>query len=82
MASGLVCREALSENVDTICEYQLRLAFETEELHLGREICRKRVQAVLKNFKNSHLGKSFIAEINGAIVGSLLIILQQVRKNE
>ncbi len=46
------------------------MARETEELELDRETCGKGVAAV---FDDQSLGRYFVAEENGEVVGSLLI---------
>jgi len=71
MISELVCREARLEDQGSIVEFQLAMAQETEKLRLDPDTCSKGVAAV---FQNSHLGKYFVAEKQGTVVGSLLII--------
>jgi GNAT superfamily N-acetyltransferase len=67
----LQCREAHPNDQKTIVEFQLAMALETERLTLNLETCTLGVAAV---FKNPGLGHYFVAEREGQIVGSLLII--------
>ena len=63
-------REAIPGDADTIVEFQIRMASETEEVDLDRETCRRGVNAV---FEQPSLGRYFVAEKDGRIIGSTLI---------
>ena len=68
--SNVTYRSATPKDADLIVEFQIAMALETEELNLDLETCRRGVNAV---FKNPALGTYFVAEIDGAVVGSTLI---------
>ena len=63
-------REAIPADADTIVEFQIRMASETEEVDLDRDTCRLGVNAV---FEQPARGRYFVAEKDGRIVGSTLI---------
>ena len=63
-------RDARRSDVEAIVEFQLRMARETEDMILDREVCGNGVAAV---FDRPSLGRYFIAEQDGEPVGSLLI---------
>ncbi len=71
MQKKIICREAHLKDQSVIVKFQLAMALETENLKLDPDICRKGVDAV---FKNSHLGKYFVAEKNEKVLGVLLVI--------
>ena len=66
-------RPAGNEDVAAICEFQLRLAFETENIVLDKETVTKGVSAVLADPSK---GKYFAAEDGGRVVGCLLITFE------
>ena len=66
-------RNATSEDKDVIVDFQLAMALETETIHLDVETVSKGVEAVLKDATK---GKYFVAEMDGEIVGSLLITFE------
>lgn len=63
-------REASLNDLNTIADFQIGMAQETEQLQLDREVCTKGVEAVLKD---AHLGRYYVCEIDGAVVASTLI---------
>ncbi|HYR29837.1 MAG TPA: GNAT family N-acetyltransferase [Thermoanaerobaculia bacterium] len=63
-------REALPADASAIIEFQLAMARETEELELDREILTRGVEAV---FTDPALGRYYVAEEDGRVVGSLMI---------
>ena len=63
-------REAKPADADTIVEFQIRMASETEEVDLDRHTCTLGVNAV---FEQPSRGLYFVAEKDGRIVGSTLI---------
>jgi len=67
----IICRDADPADQKKIVEFQVSLAWESEQLKLDLGTCSMGVQEV---FKNPHLGKYFVAERNSQLVGSLLII--------
>lgn len=54
----------------TIAGFQIDMAWETEKLKLDPAICSKGVRSV---FENPNLGKYFVAEEAGMVLGSLLL---------
>ncbi len=62
-------REAHISDADTIVDFQLRMAMETEDLQLDKTILEKGVKAV---FNDESKGHYYIAEVNGKVVGSML----------
>jgi GNAT superfamily N-acetyltransferase len=65
-----VVREARREEIAVIQAFQLAMAHETEGLKLDEDVLAKGIRAV---FDNPEKGKYFIAEMNGVVVGSLMI---------
>ncbi len=65
----MLIRIAIQEDINSILEFQLDMARETEGIELDRSIVEKGVAAVLKD---SSRGEYYVAEDNGRIVGSLL----------
>lgn len=63
-------KEAAYDHSKQIAEFQIQMALETEQIHLGRETVLKGVASV---FEKPELGRYFVAEINNEIVASLLI---------
>lgn len=68
--TNITYRHATRADLDLIVDFQIAMALETEELSLDVETCRRGVNAV---FDNPALGEYFVAEIDGAVVGSTLI---------
>lgn len=63
-------REGIRDDAESIISFQVAMASETENIELDRETCRRGVAAV---FDNPSLGRYFVAEEDGRVVGSLLI---------
>ncbi len=68
--SDILFREATRADVPAIIEFQLAMARETEELELDRDILTKGVNAL---FADPSLGRYYVAEDAGRVVGSLMI---------
>ncbi len=66
----IVYRDAVRSDHPSIVDFQVAMALETESIELDRPTCAKGVAAV---FDDSALGRYFVAEENGRVVGSLLI---------
>jgi RimJ/RimL family protein N-acetyltransferase len=62
-------RQAAPTDTPDIVQFQIRMARETEDLELDRDIVHKGVQAV---FQDLSRGRYYIAERDGAAVGCLL----------
>jgi GNAT superfamily N-acetyltransferase len=65
----MLVRKAKSEDHNSILEFQLAMAKETEGIDLEHSTVEKGVAAVLKD---STKGNYYVAEKNGKIIGSLL----------
>jgi GNAT superfamily N-acetyltransferase len=63
-------REAVPADASAIIEFQLAMARETEELELDRDVLTAGVHAV---FADPALGRYYVAEENGKVIGSLMI---------
>ena len=68
--SAITYRRAVSDDTNTIVDFQIAMARETEGLELNREICAKGVKAM---FDDPSRGEYFVGVKNGSIVGSTLI---------
>jgi GNAT superfamily N-acetyltransferase len=66
----ILIRKANPPDAASIIDFQLKMAWETEEMKLIRETVTKGVQAV---FENRSRGEYFVAENDGQIIASLLI---------
>src|SRR5258708_30188814 len=66
----IVYRDAVRSDHPAIVDFQVAMARETESIELDRATCAKGVAAV---FDDSALGRYFVAEEAGRVVGSLLI---------
>lgn len=67
----MIIREATPDDILVIVSFQEKMAFETENLKLNRNVLKQGVRQV---FANPDKGKYFVAEDNDAtIAGSLLI---------
>ena len=62
-------REANSDDVAAIVEFQIAMALETEQISLDRLVCAQGVLAVLNDAK---LGRYYVGEIDGKVVASTL----------
>lgn len=63
-------RDACLSDTDRIVEFQLAMARETEDFELDAAICTRGVRAL---FDGSDKGRYYVAEDDGAVVGSLMI---------
>lgn len=67
----MIIREATPDDILVIVSFQEKMAFETENLNLDRNVLKEGVRQV---FANPAKGKYFVAEDNDAtIAGSLLV---------
>ena len=66
-------RNATIQDIDRIVEFNLNLAIETESKVLDGDIVRK---GVLKILKGEVEGKYFVYEIDGTIVGQMMILYE------
>jgi ribosomal protein S18 acetylase RimI-like enzyme len=62
-------RQSNSADLDSVVDFQLKMAKETEDLELNIEKLSKGVAAV---YKDSNKGVYYVAEIDGKVVASLL----------
>ncbi|NIQ03891.1 MAG: GNAT family N-acetyltransferase [Nitrospinaceae bacterium] len=69
-ASSLVIREAVLQDASTLLEFNLALARETEGVRLDPDTVRRGIHQALED---SRLGRYFVAETEGTVVGQLLI---------
>lgn len=65
-----IIRDANPADAPHIVEYQLKMALETENLELTKSVVELGVEAV---FNDNSKGAYYVAEIDGRVVGSLLI---------
>lgn len=66
----ITIRKANQIDAEAIIDFQLKMAWETEELALSKETVTKGVSAV---FENQSHGQYYIADDDGTVVASLLI---------
>jgi ribosomal protein S18 acetylase RimI-like enzyme len=64
-------RPGLLFDIDTIADYQVKMAFETENLKLDPPTVNKGVSAVMDDPSK---GKYWLAEVDGTVVGCLLTV--------
>ena len=70
MPTACSIRPATADDADIITEFNYRLAFETE----GRELDRDILQAgVVRGLQRGDEARYFLAELNGTVVGQLMI---------
>jgi GNAT superfamily N-acetyltransferase len=65
----MLVRNAKSEDLNSIIDFQLAMARETEDIDLERSTVEKGVSEVLKD---SSKGQYYVAEKHGKVIGSLL----------
>ena len=70
---NLVIEEARIGDLNTLVEFQLKMAMETEELKLDREILIKGVKAV---YEDPAKARYFVTRIDERVVGMLMITLE------
>ena len=63
-------REATIKDIDSIIGFQIRMAKETEDMHLDPVILNAGVKAL---FEHSERGRYYVAEVDGKVVGSTMI---------
>ena len=68
--NNLIIRKALVTDAQTIANFQVAMAMETEKLHLNQQTVGNGVRAV---FNDASKGCYFVAETNGEVIASLLI---------
>ena len=66
-------RGAQPSDRDVLVDFQIAMARETEDVDLDDEICTKGVEAVLAD---ASLGRYYVAEVDGRVVGSLLLTFE------
>jgi GNAT superfamily N-acetyltransferase len=66
----MIIRKATPADASTIIDFQQKMAWETEQMHLVPEIISKGVNTV---FSNRNLGQYWVTEENNIIIASLLI---------
>jgi len=66
----ITVRKAIPSDASSIIDFQLKMAWETEELKLDPETIKKGVNAV---FENNSRGQYYVAEEDGNLIASLLI---------
>lgn len=65
----MIIRKAIPEDTPAIIDFQIKMALETEDIHLEKSIVTEGVNAV---FSDPSKGTYYIAEKNWEVVGSLL----------
>lgn len=65
----MIIRKAIPEDTPAIIDFQIKMALETENIHLEKSIVTEGVNAV---FSDPSKGTYYIAEKNWEVVGSLL----------
>lgn len=68
--SEVIYRDATPADAESIADFQQAMARETEDLELDRTVLSRGVAAV---FGDASLGRYFVAESEGRVVGSLMI---------
>lgn len=63
-------RDAVPSDAPTIIDFQIRMAHETEGIELDPDVCARGVEAV---FADPSLGRYFVAELDGRVVGSTMV---------
>jgi ribosomal protein S18 acetylase RimI-like enzyme len=65
--------KAGKQHLESIVEFQVRMALETEDLHLDKDIVRS---GVFHIFDNNHKGYYLIATVNEKVIASLLVLYE------
>ena len=63
-------RKAALQDLDTIVDFQMKMAWETEELQLEEAVLRKGVEAALTD---PDKGQIYVTEDRGQVIGSLMV---------
>ena len=71
MNSKFQFREAFVADAETIVNFQLAMALETEDLALDKDTC---MLGVAEVFKSPHRGKYFVVQQGDVVIASLLIV--------
>lgn len=66
-------RKATLQDMETISDFQVRMALETENLQLDKDILNAGISAVLND---SGKGFYFVVETNDEVIGSLLVTFE------
>src|SRR5262245_17715173 len=66
----MIYRDATPADIESLVDFQIAMAEETEQLRLDRPTCTLGVAAV---FRDPSLGRYFVADADGVVVGSALI---------
>ena len=69
----ILIRRATSKDITEIIEFQVKMAWETENLHLPTETVTRGVEAV---FEDGSKGEYWVAESEGKVAASLLITFE------
>lgn len=70
MLQNLKIRKANKSDIETIAQFNINMAMETENKVLPREIITKGVETMINN---PHMGFYLTAEVEGQIAGSLMV---------
>lgn len=70
MSINLKIRKANQSDIETIAQFNINMAMETENKVLPQKIITKGVETLINN---EHLGFYLMAEVDGKIVGSLMV---------
>ena len=63
-------RKAALQDLDTVVDFQMKMAWETEELQLEEAVLRKGVEAALTD---PDKGQIYVTEDRGRVIGSLMV---------
>jgi ribosomal protein S18 acetylase RimI-like enzyme len=69
----ITVRPGRDSDADTIIEFNARMALETEDLKLDRDVLSRGVRAALADPKK---GRYFVTELHGKVVGQLMVTLE------
>lgn len=70
MSNKLIIREGNLDDLQTLVDFNLAMALETENLNLSKEVLQKGIRHGLHH---PEVAQYFVAEMQGEIVGSLMI---------
>jgi len=68
--SKIIVRQAIANDIDSIIQFNMEMAYETEKITLSKHILRKGVSAV---FEDSAKGFYIVAECDNRVVGQAMI---------
>jgi GNAT superfamily N-acetyltransferase len=69
----VIIRKAVPEDSDSIIDFQQKMAWETEGIHLVPDVINKGVNAV---FQDPSHGQYWVAEHKGSVIASLMITFE------